>query len=213
MTLTVRLRVGIGMGAVVALGGFTALLAQWGLQASATSLERLGAAAEVRNVAGMIRREVSEIRRNEQAYVTGHDRALPAKVDKAIEDVSEHVEKLEKILEDKAQRDRAETAARKLKEWHTDFKEIVALSAQRGYAAEEGLLAQALAALAATEKNLDTLNDDRARIASLEARLWGMRANNRRERTEREKARASYEDWSRRFLERLAEARSDGSAS
>src|SRR5262249_28375824 len=68
--LTLRVRVGLGMALVVALGAVTAALAQWGLNESANRVERLHRAADARNQATVVRRGVSDARRLEIVYVT-----------------------------------------------------------------------------------------------------------------------------------------------
>ncbi|MEZ0229326.1 MAG: hypothetical protein ACAI25_11925, partial [Planctomycetota bacterium] len=98
-SLTVRVRVALLVTAVVALGAVTAALAQWGLNESASRVERLHNAADARNGATRVRRGVGDLRRFEIIYVTVHDATKIKVFEDRVKEATEDCALLAKELE------------------------------------------------------------------------------------------------------------------
>jgi predicted esterase YcpF (UPF0227 family) len=209
VNLTVRVRVGIGMVAVVGLGAVTGALAQWGLGEATRRLERLQVAAQARSDAAQVRRGVSEARRLETAYLNSHKADLPAKVEATVHDTRDTVESLVRLVEDADGRDRANRLTQKLNEWHDGFHALAATSEKRGYTPKDGIAATVIAALDDVEREVDLLKDEEVRDTMLLARIQGNRTSQRREKPERDEAYRKYQVFSHQIMDRLTALRTD----
>lgn len=202
MNLTVRVRVGLSMTAIVGLGALTAGLAQWGLKAASR-------AARARTEAALIMRGIAEARRSELAYRYGYDKTQLEVCNSTINDIEKDIEALGTTLDDGDGRNHAEAIHPKLASWHKIFGELVETTKKKGTDKNEGEVQVVVSAREAVERAIDVLKDEEVRDTMLLARIQAQTAFNTKKKEDKEKAYAEFEKRSKQILARLDGLRSE----
>jgi len=211
VSLTVRQRVGIGMAVVVGLGAVTAGFAQWGLQAVASRVERLHAAADARNAATEIQALASAARESEVAFVGGHDFSMCPEVDKKATEIEKALagDELKAGL-DADGRAMLGPIADKLTDWHGKFQKLVEIARKRGFdSTQESELKTLLDALKDAEKQVELIGDETVRDTTLYARIAANRVYNKKPGKDRQDAWKNFDALSKQIGDRLVALKND----